>query len=108
MVQLDCEAERVVRVGAGAFFPAPRVESAMVRLRPRPRTALDRTGRRRFEIIVRSCFSRRRKTLRNALRGICDERSIAASGLDPQVRPEMLEIDDFVALARASETPPSA
>ena len=102
MVQLDCDVERVIRVGAGAFSPAPRVESAVVRLRPRPRTALDRTSRRRLEAIVRSCFSRRRKTLRNALRGLCDERLIAGAGLDPRVRPEMLAIEDFVALARTS------
>ncbi len=102
MVQLDCEVERVLRVGPGAFHPAPRVESAVVRLRPRSRTTLDRASRRRLEAIVRSCFSRRRKTLRNALRGICDERLIAASGLDPRVRPEMLAVGDFVDLARAS------
>ena len=102
MVQLDCEVERLIRVGPGAFSPAPRVESAVVRLRPRPRTTLDRASRRRLEAIVRSCFSRRRKTLRNALRGVCDERLITASGLDPQTRPEMLAVGDFVKLARAS------
>lgn len=102
MVQLDCEVERVIRVGSGAFSPAPRVDSAVVRLRPRRRTALDPEGRHRFEAIVRSCFSRRRKTLRNALRGLCDERVIAASGLDPRVRPEMLTIEEFVDLAHAS------
>ena len=102
MVQLDCEVERVIRVGPGAFHPAPRVESAVARLRPRPHAALDRASRDRLEAIVRSCFSRRRKTLRNALRGLCDERVIAASGLDPQARPEMLAVEDFVGLARAS------
>ena len=102
MVQLDCEVERVFGVGSGAFSPAPRVESAVVRLRPRPRSTLDPAARNRFEAIVRSCFSRRRKTLRNALRGVCDEGVIAASGLDPQVRPEMLTIEEFVDLARAS------
>ena len=101
MVQLDCEVERVLRVGPGAFSPPPSVESAVVRLRPRPHPALDPTGRARFESIVRSCFSRRRKTLRNALRGVCDERAIAASGLDPQVRPEALGIDEFVGLVHA-------
>ena len=102
MVQLDCEAERVVQVGSGAFSPAPRVESAVVRLRPRQRAALSPAGRRRFEAIVRSCFSRRRKTLRNALRGLCDERVIAASGLDPRARPEVLTIEEYVGLAHAS------
>ena len=102
MVQIDCEVERVMLVGSGAFSPAPRVESAVVRLRPRPRASLDPSHRKRFESIVRSCFSRRRKTLRNALRGVCDERAIAVSGLDPQVRPENLTVEEFVDLTRAS------
>ena len=101
MVQLDCEVERILQVGSGAFSPAPRVESAMVRLRPRPRTTLDPADRDRFEAIVRSCFSRRRKTLRNALRGVCEEPAIAAAGLDPRARPETLTIDEFVDLAHA-------
>ena len=102
MVQLDCEVERVIQVGSGAFSPAPRVDSSVVRLRPRPRAALDPTHRKRFEAIVKSCFSRRRKTLRNALRGVCDEREIAASGLDPKARPENLTINEFADLTRAS------
>ena len=102
MVQLDCEVERVLRVGSSAFSPAPRVESAVVRLCPRPRTTLDPASRDRFAAIIRSCFSKRRKTLRNALRGLCDEPVIAAAGLDPQVRPEMLTIDEFIDLTHAS------
>ena len=102
MVQLDCEVERILAVGSGAFSPAPRVESAVVRLRPRPRAMLGPATRERFEAIVRACFSRRRKTLRNALRGLCGEPAIDAAGLDPGVRPEVLTIDEFAALARAS------
>ena len=102
MVQLDCEVERILHVGSGAFSPAPRVESALVRLRPRPRNALDPAGRDRFADIVRTCFSNRRKTLRNALRGLCDESAITAAGLDPRARPETLAIEDFMSLVHAS------
>ena len=102
MVQLDCEVERILQVGSGAFSPAPRVESAVVRLRPRRRATLDPASRNRLEAIVRSCFAKRRKTLRNALRGLCDELVIAAAGVDPQARPEMLTIEEFIGLAHAS------
>ena len=101
MVQLDCEVERILRAGPGAFSPAPRVESALVRLRPRPRTGLDPASRDRFAAIVRTCFSKRRKTLRNALRGLYGEPEIAAAGLDPGARPETLSVEDFVGLAHA-------
>ena len=102
MVQLDCEVERILKVGSGAFTPAPRVESAVVRLRPRPRAILDPAARGRFEAIVKQCFSRRRKTLRNALHGLCGEPVIDAAGLDPRARPEMLTVAEFVTLARTS------
>ena len=102
MVQLDCEVERILHVGPGAFSPAPRVDSALVRLRPKARATLDPASRGRFDTIVRSCFSKRRKTLRNALRGLCDESAIAAAGLDPRARPETLPVEAFVELACAS------
>ena len=102
MVQLDCEVERILRIGPGAFSPAPRVESALARLRPRPHAALDPASRDRFAAIVGTCFSKRRKTLRNALRGLCGEPEIAAADLDPGARPETLSVDDFVRLAQVA------
>ena len=102
MVQLDCEVERILRIGPGAFSPAPRVESALARLRPRPRAGLDPASRDRFAAIVGTCFSKRRKTLRNALRGLCGEPEIAAADLDPGARPETLSVDDFVRLAHVA------
>ena len=86
MVQIDCEVERVLEVDCGAFTPAPRVESSVVRLRPRENKPLDSAHRDRLDDIVRSCFSMRRKTLRNALAGQCSESTIIAAGLDPQTR----------------------
>ena len=102
MVQLDCDVERILQVGSGAFSPAPRVESSMVRLRPRPRAQLDSSSRDRLDAIVRSCFSKRRKTLRNALRGHCEVPAITAAGIDPRTRPQMLTVDEFLRLTHAS------
>ena len=102
MVQLDCEVERILHVGSGAFSPAPRVDSAVVRLRPDPRAGLAPAHRARFEAIVRSCFTKRRKTLRNALRGLCDEAAIRAASIDPRARPETLTIEEFIELTRMS------
>jgi 16S rRNA (adenine1518-N6/adenine1519-N6)-dimethyltransferase len=98
MVQYHCEAERLFAVGAGAFSPPPKVDSAFLRLRPLP-TPPPLRDRERFERIVAQAFSQRRKTLRNALRGLVSEQDIRAAGLDPARRGETLSVGQFVALA---------
>ena len=86
-------AERILAVPPGAFRPAPSVQSAIVRLTCRPDPVRPR-DQGRFEQLVRGLFARRRKTLLNALRGSGAAPpgdagdALAASGLDPQRRPE--------------------
>lgn len=98
MVQSHCEAEPLFAVGAGAFFPPPKVDSALLRLKPLP-IPPPLMSRARFERIVAQAFSQRRKTLRNALRGLVSEHDIRAAGLDPARRGETLSVGQFVALA---------
>jgi 16S rRNA (adenine1518-N6/adenine1519-N6)-dimethyltransferase len=96
-------AERVLDVGAGAFQPAPRVSSSVVRLRVRdapPPPPL-------YGTVVAAAFAQRRKTLRNALRAHLDAAQIAALGLDPGARAEQLSPADFAALARAAQQAPA-
>jgi 16S rRNA (adenine1518-N6/adenine1519-N6)-dimethyltransferase len=50
--------------------------------------------------VVTAAFTKRRKTLRNALAGAVRDDALAALGLDPQLRPENLSVDDYVALSR--------
>ncbi len=99
MLQAWCEVTALFAVGPGAFKPPPKVDSAVVRLRPRaPETVgIDDPGR--FADIVRAAFGQRRKTLRNALGTVCDEATIRAAGIDPQQRAEQLAVADFVRLA---------
>ncbi|HEX4023189.1 MAG TPA: 16S rRNA (adenine(1518)-N(6)/adenine(1519)-N(6))-dimethyltransferase RsmA [Steroidobacteraceae bacterium] len=99
---------RVLEVGAGAFRPAPRVSSSMVRLRviepPWPISPL-------YGPIVAAAFSQRRKTLRNALRGYLSAEQIGALGLDPGGRAERLSAREFARLAEAAallQPPPLA
>ena len=101
MVQLSCECEKLFDVGAGAFRPPPRVTSAVVRMRVRPEPAVHLSDRRTFEDLVSHLFSRRRKTLRNSLRGRLDERALEALGIDPRARPETLDLPRLAALANA-------
>ncbi|MGA7800753.1 MAG: 16S rRNA (adenine(1518)-N(6)/adenine(1519)-N(6))-dimethyltransferase RsmA [Gammaproteobacteria bacterium] len=101
MVQYHCTVEPLFTIGPGAFRPPPRVESAFVMLAPHDRRPVQVTDEACFARVVREAFSHRRKTLRNALRGMIDESRIIALGLDPGLRPERLGLEAFAALANA-------
>jgi 16S rRNA (adenine1518-N6/adenine1519-N6)-dimethyltransferase len=99
MLQYRFVAQRLLRVPAGAFRPAPQVESAFLRLvphRPLPVAALDE---RVFAEVVARSFGQRRKTLRNALRGLVEADELAALGVDPGRRAETLPVEAFVRIA---------
>ena len=107
------DVETVLKLPAGAFRPPPKVLSSLVRLRfraPHPQVK-DPTL---FAALVQAVFTRRRKTLANALLAL-DGRSgpplprpaeaLAAAGLDGTRRPETLSIAEFARLADASVPP---
>lgn len=92
------QAERLFVVGPGAFQPAPKVDSAIVRLTPRaPSFVID--NRARFEQVVTAAFSQRRKQLRNTLKTLMTADDITACGIDPSIRAEQLAPADFATLA---------
>lgn len=98
MVQYYCEAEKLFSVHPGSFFPAPKVESAIVCLRPRPdRPACDAQA---LSSLVQQAFSQRRKTLRNCLKDTLDSDEITSLGIDPAARPQTLSLDDYVRLCQ--------
>ncbi len=99
MLQAYCAVAPLFTVPPGAFRPAPKVDSAVVRLVPRAAAAVGIDDHDRFAAIVRAAFGQRRKTLRNALSGTLDADTIAAAGLDPGARAERLSVADFIRLA---------
>lgn len=101
MVQYRCQVECLFTIGRGAFRPPPKVESAFVRLRPYRQPLVAVRDEACFRDIVRCAFSRRRKTLRNALRPLLSAQAMAAVGIDPQARPETLALPEFALLADA-------
>ncbi|MFM2287170.1 MAG: hypothetical protein RL684_313 [Pseudomonadota bacterium] len=94
-------AERVLEVGPGAFRPAPRVWSAVVRLEVVPQPPAWALLPQ-YAAVVTAAFGQRRKTLRNALRTLLDEAAITAAGVDPGARAETLAPQAFGALAQAA------
>jgi 16S rRNA (adenine1518-N6/adenine1519-N6)-dimethyltransferase len=101
MLQATFEVERLFTVPAGAFRPAPKVESAVARLVPLGAARPPIADAARFAGVVAAAFSQRRKTLRNALASVVTPEAFAAAGIDPQRRGETLSVAEFVALADA-------
>jgi len=99
MVQWHCEVDPLFEVAPGAFTPPPKVRSAVVRLRPRHTPLATIRDHAVFALVVRTAFSHRRKTLRNALREIVTEEQLRAAGVDPEIRPERLTVAEFATIA---------
>jgi len=103
-VQLHADVRRLLALPPGAFRPAPRVHSAVLRLAFRP-PAVAVADEPLFEGMVRSMFTQRRKTLGNALRPFATGRggdpgaALRAAGIDPTRRPETLQLDELARLA---------
>jgi len=99
MLQAYCTVTPLFIVPPGAFKPAPKVDSAVVRLLPKPSEHIDVIDHRCFANVVRAAFGQRRKTLRNALDGVADTAAIEAAGLRAEARAEQVEVAGFVRLA---------
>jgi 16S rRNA (adenine1518-N6/adenine1519-N6)-dimethyltransferase len=90
-----------------AFFPPPKVESAVVHMSFREKPVVSLEDEEWFKKVVKGCFGYRRKTLMNALKhsGLPLPQSIESRmqkiGIDPRRRPETLTIQDLVHLAEA-------
>ena len=93
-------ATRLLDIGPGAFRPAPRVWSAVVRLEVRAQTPAWAAGPH-YAAVVSAAFGQRRKTLRNALASLLSAAQIAAAGIDPGARAETLGAEQFGQLAQA-------
>jgi len=101
MLQARFRIERLFRVSAGAFRPAPKVDSAVVRLTPLREARPSLADEALFARIVTAAFGQRRKTLRNALKMLASEADLERVGIAPGARGETLSVADFVRLANA-------
>jgi 16S rRNA (adenine1518-N6/adenine1519-N6)-dimethyltransferase len=107
MVRLYGEPKLVCRVRAGSFVPAPRVDSAVVRIVPRAQLITD--DEVRFGKVVHAAFNQRRKTLRNALSAAYPsdvvDAALAAVSIDGMRRGETLSVEEFARLSANIEPP---
>jgi len=108
-VQYHAEVDIVMTVSRRVFYPAPDVDSAVIRLKPRTQPPVEVADEALFFKVVRAAFGQRRKALVNALSGdptLAWERSKAAAavdaaGIDPGRRGETLSMAEFAGIANA-------
>jgi 16S rRNA (adenine1518-N6/adenine1519-N6)-dimethyltransferase len=99
------EARVVAQVSRHVFVPEPHVDSVLLRLDRRERPAIRGLGYPAVARVIDAAFAQRRKTLRNTLRGLgLDAAAVEAlgraAGVDLAQRAEVLDLEQFAALAR--------
>ena len=99
MLQYRYHIENLFVVPPNAFFPPPKVDSAIARFTPRAKIEHAASNLQHLELIVKQAFSQRRKTLRNTLKGYIDTEQIESVGVLPSARAETLSVFDFVRLS---------
>ena len=108
MVQYYCAATKLFEVPAWAFTPAPKVQSAVIKLAMRERPAVDVADEGKFFALVKAAFAQRRKTILNNLKaaktlGFTEslEMALEAAMVAPRRRAETLSLEEFAALSSA-------
>jgi len=109
LVQYYCDASLSFQVPADAFTPAPKVESAVIKLKLRDRPAVQVEDETKFFKLVRAAFSQRRKTILNNLKASAASlnfstpigSALEVSGVAAQRRAETLSLSEFASLDRA-------
>lgn len=101
MAQYYCQIIPVLEVPPTAFKPAPKVDSAVVKLIPYKEKPYLVNDIRVLSRITTEAFNQRRKTIRNSLSNLFNSEQIAELGIDPNLRAENLTVQQYCLLANA-------
>ncbi len=100
LAQWRCDARIAMQVNRSAFVPPPKVASSVVQITPKPMP--EEVDPKRIEQLTEAAFGQRRKMLRSSLKSVPGAlEALPKLGIDPQRRAETVEVDEFIALARA-------
>lgn len=99
MLQQRYDIEYLFKVPPGAFFPPPKVDSAIARLTPLNPVLYPVMDTKLFERVVKTAFSQRRKTLRNTLKGVASSEQMEECNIDPSARAETISVEQFTKLS---------
>ena len=104
MTQFLCSVEHLFTVPPEAFYPRPKVQSAVIRLTPHANSTYTQVNHGELTKIVSQAFSQRRKTLRNNFKGQLTDGDFEALNINPSARAETLSIEQFISIAVHSST----
>lgn len=99
MLQYFFDMEMLIDVPPESFHPAPKVDSAIVRMIPQPNRIGLANDFQHFGDLVRAAFHQRRKTIHNNLKAIAHDDDLLAVGIEPQQRAEEIEAQLYVQLS---------
>lgn len=95
MAQYYCAVDKLLEVPPSAFYPQPKVDSAIIRLIPHQLNPYPAVAWSNLEKLVACAFGMRRKTLANNLKPLLSAAQIAAIGIDPGLRPEQISVKQY-------------
>ena len=99
MAQYYCQVIPVLEVGPEAFAPPPKVDSAVVRLVPHRELPHPAKDLKCLQRVCTQAFSKRRKTIRNSLKGVITDEQLQQLAISPELRPEQITMAQYVAIA---------
>lgn len=99
MLQYRFWLEWLIDVPPESFDPPPKVQSAVVRLIPKPVSELTAKSQEKLAQVVLTAFSQRRKMLRNTMKSLLSEAAFAELGIDPTRRAEDIPVEGYVRIA---------
>jgi 16S rRNA (adenine1518-N6/adenine1519-N6)-dimethyltransferase len=101
LAQWLCDVSIAFQIPAAAFTPPPKIESALVRLTPKPNQPSEQQFKA-MERLTAAAFGQRRKMLRASLRSLGGESLLRRANIDPTRRAETLTIEEFETLMLAT------
>jgi len=100
MLQYKYKCRYLLDVPPESFYPAPKVDSAIVSLTPRTDYDWHQVDETKLNQVVSKAFSQRRKTISNSLKGLFSSEQLIEAGIDPLLRPENIELEKYISLSK--------
>ena len=100
MAQVYFTVKKLFNISPNVFIPKPKVDSAYIRLVPKDYIFDSLEHEQKFKGIVNTVFSARRKMIKTSLKGIIDSQSLQAISIEPNSRPEILSVQNYIDISK--------